>query len=562
MAAIERDERSYGLSGKVTIYGLLIVFSLFFLVPLAWALLASFKSPAELQQYPQPLLPSEWRWMNWIEVWNVIPLARFFRNTAVITGLALFGQLLSCSLVAYGFARFRFPLRRLLFGVVMAILILPSISYLIPQYVIYTRLGWLDTFLPLVVPWWLAAGPGSAFSIFLLRQFYSNIPREIEEAALVERLEAAARQSTEPPAWVAHEVPDWILPKLEAAFGAAAAGEAEALLEALLPASGNSVRIGISGVPGVGKSTFIERFGLHLVEQGHQVAVLAVDPSSKVSGGSILGDKTRMEELSRHPQAFIRPSPTGGTLGGVARRTREAMLVCEAAGFDVVIVETVGVGQSETAVAEMVDIFLLLLLPGGGDELQGIKKGIVELADAVIVNKADGDLVPAAERAVAEYYGALGLLRAPNPDWRPPVLKCSALLGQGIEEVWETVQTHREVMEASGARAAKRAAQAGAWMWTEISDGLLRRFKAHPEVARELQGLEREVRAGKTTPTAAATLRPRTRIRCKHPTICAWAGGCSPTSCASRESTPSSACRARAISACSTASTTTATPSA
>lgn len=186
MAAIERDERSYGLSGKVTIYGLLIVFSLFFLVPLAWALLASFKSPAELQQYPQPLLPSEWRWMNWIEVWNVIPLARFFRNTAVITGLALFGQLLSCSLVAYGFARFRFPLRRLLFGVVMAILILPSISYLIPQYVIYTRLGWLDTFLPLVVPWWLAAGPGSAFSIFLLRQFYSNIPREIEEAALID----------------------------------------------------------------------------------------------------------------------------------------------------------------------------------------------------------------------------------------------------------------------------------------------------------------------------------------------------------------------------------------
>ena len=281
-------------------------------------------------------------------------------------------------------------------------------------------------------------------------------------------------------------------------------GEAEALLEALLPASGNSVRIGISGVPGVGKSTFIERFGLHLLEAGHKVAVLAVDPSSKVSGGSILGDKTRMEELSRDPRAFIRPSPTGGTLGGVARRTREAMLVCEAAGFAVVIVEPVGVGQSEPAVAEMVDIFLLMLLPGGGDELQGIKKGIVELADAVIVNKADGDLKPAAERAAAEYYAALGLLRSAHQDWRPPVLKCSALKGEGIGEVWQTVQKHRAVMEASGARAAKRAAQAGAWMWAEVADGLMRRFKAHPEVARELEGLVRRVRAGKITPTAAA----------------------------------------------------------
>ncbi|NIA71823.1 methylmalonyl Co-A mutase-associated GTPase MeaB [Pelagibius litoralis] len=282
------------------------------------------------------------------------------------------------------------------------------------------------------------------------------------------------------------------------------AEESEALLEALLPDSGNSVRIGITGVPGVGKSTFIECFGLQLVEAGHKVAVLAVDPSSKVSGGSILGDKTRMEELSRHPGAFIRPSPTGGTLGGVARRTREAMLVCEAAGFDVILVETVGVGQSETAVSEMVDIFLLMLLPGGGDELQGIKKGIVELADAVIVNKADGDLAAAAERAAAEYHAALGLLRAANPDWRPPVLRCSALTGAGVAEVWETVQAHRRVMEASGARAARRAAQAGAWMWSEIRDGLLRRFKAHPRVAGELDSLEAEVRAGRTTPTAAA----------------------------------------------------------
>jgi len=282
------------------------------------------------------------------------------------------------------------------------------------------------------------------------------------------------------------------------------AEESEALLEALLPDSGNSVRIGITGVPGVGKSTFIECFGLQLVEAGHRVAVLAVDPSSKISGGSILGDKTRMEELSRHERAFIRPSPTGGTLGGVARRTREAMLVCEAAGFDVILVETVGVGQSETAVSEMVDIFLLMLLPGGGDELQGIKKGIVELADAVIVNKADGDLAAAAERAAAEYHAALGLLRAPNPDWRPPVLRCSALTGAGVAEVWETVQAHRRVMEASGARAARRAAQAGAWMWSEIRDGLLRRFKAHPGVAGELDSLEAEVRAGRTTPTAAA----------------------------------------------------------
>lgn len=281
-------------------------------------------------------------------------------------------------------------------------------------------------------------------------------------------------------------------------------GEAEALLEALLPHSGNSVRVGISGVPGVGKSTFIERLGLDLVASGHKVAVLAVDPSSRVSGGSILGDKTRMEELSRHPAAFIRPSPTGGTLGGVARRTREAMLICESAGFDVVIVETVGVGQSETAVAEMVDIFLLLLLPGGGDELQGIKKGIVELADVVVVNKADGDLAAAAERAAAEYHAALGLLRAPNPNWRPPVLRCSALTGAGIAEVWETVQKHRAVMEANGARAAKRSAQAGAWMWSEVREGLLREFREHPEVSAALAGLEAEVRAGQTPPTAAA----------------------------------------------------------
>jgi multiple sugar transport system permease protein len=186
MALADVQERRDGRGTQALIYAALIAFSVFFLVPLTWAVLASFKSPAELQQYPQPILPGEWRWRNWVEVWSVIPLARFFRNTAVITALALAGQLLSCSLVAYGFARFRFPFRRVLFGVVIAVLILPSISYLIPQYIIYTRLGWLDTFLPLVVPWWVAAGPGSAFSIFLLRQFYSNIPREIEEAALID----------------------------------------------------------------------------------------------------------------------------------------------------------------------------------------------------------------------------------------------------------------------------------------------------------------------------------------------------------------------------------------
>ena len=202
---------------------------------------------------------------------------------------------------------------------------------------------------------------------------------------------------------------------------------AEALLTQVLPHSGQAVRLGITGVPGGGKSTFIEAFGLFLISQGHRVAVLAVDPTSRRSKGSILGDKTRMEELSRAPEAFIRPSPAGRTLGGVARRTREAMLVCEAAGFDVVIVETVGVGQSETAVADMVDMFLLLLQPGSGDELQGFKRGIMELADLVVVNKADGELAPAAERAAAEYRGALQFLRPASKSWKPEVMKCSSL---------------------------------------------------------------------------------------------------------------------------------------
>jgi LAO/AO transport system kinase len=279
---------------------------------------------------------------------------------------------------------------------------------------------------------------------------------------------------------------------------------AEDLMAELLPHTGKSVRIGISGVPGVGKSTFIETFGLHVIGQGHRIAVLAVDPSSQRTGGSILGDKTRMEELTRNHSAFIRPSPSGGTLGGVARRTREAMLACEAAGYDVVVVETVGVGQSETAVSDMVDLFMLLLLPGGGDELQGIKKGIVELADLIVVNKADGALVDAARHAVAEYRHALALLRQPSKDWKVPVLTCSAATGVGVPEVWETVGRYRATLAASGALDARRAEQARAWMWSEIAETLTDAFRRHPAVRADLTGAERAVTRGDATPTAAA----------------------------------------------------------
>jgi len=279
---------------------------------------------------------------------------------------------------------------------------------------------------------------------------------------------------------------------------------AEALLAHLLPHSGRGIRLGITGVPGVGKSTFIEAFGLHVIGLGHRVAVLAVDPSSPRSGGSILGDKTRMEELSRDERAFIRPSPSGGTLGGVARRTREAMLACEAAGFDVVIVETVGVGQSETAVADMVDMFMLLLVPGGGDELQGIKKGIVELADLIVVNKADGDLAAAAERAARDYAGALHLLRPASEHWSPRVLRASARTRLGIDAVWDTVSAYRDAMGAAGAIAARRAGQAEAWMWNEVGESLIAAFRAHPAVRARLPALERRVRDGACTPTTAA----------------------------------------------------------
>ena len=281
--------------------------------------------------------------------------------------------------------------------------------------------------------------------------------------------------------------------------------EAEALVEMLLPDSGGAIRIGISGVPGVGKSSFIERFGLHLIGQGHRIAVLAVDPSSQLSGGSILGDKTRMQDLARAPAAFIRPSPTGGTLGGVARRTREALLLCEAAGFDVVIVETVGVGQSETAVAGMVDLFMLLLQPGGGDDLQGIKRGIMELADLLVVNKADGELAAAAGRAVADYQSALRLLQPGTAGWQPRVLKCSAHEGSGIAEIWTAVGDFRAAMEKrSGGLAAKRALQARAWLWRELNESLAAALTADPRVAAQLPDLEDAVAAGTMAPSAAA----------------------------------------------------------
>ena len=280
--------------------------------------------------------------------------------------------------------------------------------------------------------------------------------------------------------------------------------EAEALIDALLPKTGKSIRLGISGPPGVGKSTFIEAFGQHLIEQGHKVAVLAIDPSSKISGGSILGDKTRMTELSRRKEAFIRPSPAGETLGGVARRTREAMLLCEAAGFDVVIVETVGVGQSETAVAEMTDMFLLLLAPGGGDDLQGVKRGVMELADLLIVNKADGDLAPAAERTASDYAHALRLMRPIHADWQPGVVKCSALKGEGMQGVWDKVQDFRKATARNGEFDTRRRDQARSWLAQEVTDGLLERLRADPDLAALLAKLEARVAARKLSPAAAA----------------------------------------------------------
>jgi LAO/AO transport system kinase len=279
---------------------------------------------------------------------------------------------------------------------------------------------------------------------------------------------------------------------------------ARRILGALLPSTGKAVRLGITGVPGVGKSTFIESFGGMLVANGHRVAVLAVDPSSTRSGGSVMADKTRMERLSMRPEAFIRPSPSGGTLGGVARKTRETMLVCEAAGFDVVIVETVGVGQSETAVASMVDFFLVLLLAGAGDELQGIKKGVLEMADALAVNKADGDNRARAERAARVYELALHLLQPASPRWTPPVLTCSALEMSGIEAIWATVLRHRDVFAPSGELEERRRRQAVDWMWSLVEEGLKERFARHPDVRRHLPRVLHDVQRGLAPPTAAA----------------------------------------------------------
>lgn len=279
---------------------------------------------------------------------------------------------------------------------------------------------------------------------------------------------------------------------------------ADAVLEAVLPSTGNAVRVGISGPPGVGKSTFIEAIGNHIISQGLRLAVLAVDPSSRLTGGSILGDKTRMGELANQPNAFIRPSPGGTQLGGVARRTREAMLLCEAAGFDVVIVETIGVGQSEVAVSDMVDLFALLVSPGGGDELQGIKRGIMELADLVIVNKADGDLAAAAARTRGDYASAVHLLRPKWNTWATEVLACSALNGVGVSEVWDAVMLFRSTVTANGELLKARSAQATAWLWSEIGDTLLERFRADLHVAGLLPEIESAVSGGRVTPAKAA----------------------------------------------------------
>lgn len=288
--------------------------------------------------------------------------------------------------------------------------------------------------------------------------------------------------------------------------------QADELLTALLPHTGRALRLGISGVPGVGKSTFIEALGLYLIAQGHRVAVLAVDPSSSVSGGSILGDKTRMEHLSVHEQAYIRPSPSSGTLGGVAEKTREAMLVCEAAGYDVVIVETVGVGQSETAVANMTDMFCLLQLPNAGDDLQAIKKGVMELADLVVINKADID-PDAAMRARAQITSSLRLLglhgqhdHTPHevPLWQPQVMQISALHGQGVDAFWQHVCTFRHAQTVHGRFEAKRQQQARAWMWERIEAGLKQRFRAHSAVRAALDTTTQQVLAGQVPASTAA----------------------------------------------------------
>ncbi len=276
------------------------------------------------------------------------------------------------------------------------------------------------------------------------------------------------------------------------------------ILEELMPDVGKSIRIGITGVPGVGKSTFIEAFGLSLIEKGHRVAVLPIDPSSPITGGSIMGDKTRMTRLSSHSQAFIRPSPARGKLGGVAWKTKEIIMVCEAAQYDVILVETVGVGQSETTVAAMVDCFLVMMLPNAGDELQGIKKGILEMADLIVINKADGENLQSAENAAQQYTSALELLRPPKASWTPKVLTCSALETTGLEDLWSSVLEYQEKTISSGEWNRQRQTQANLWMKTLVEEELLIRFRQDPQVRALILRLEQSVKEGSQHPITAA----------------------------------------------------------
>lgn len=276
------------------------------------------------------------------------------------------------------------------------------------------------------------------------------------------------------------------------------------VLEGLLPHTGNSVRLGVTGVPGAGKSTFIENLGMMLAEKGHKVAVLAVDPSSQSRGGSILGDKTRMERLSFHPNAFVRPSPSGETLGGVAAKTRESMLICEAAGYDVIIVETVGVGQSEISVGSMVDFFLALMISGAGDTLQGIKKGILEVADAIAINKADGKNLERAQKAKKELEAAMQMVVPCGNDWFPPVLTCSAVTEGGTRNVWETVLEHQKVMKETGAFKRKRRNQAVEWMWALVENGLKIKFRENEDISQRIPSLTRKVHDELISPSSAA----------------------------------------------------------
>jgi LAO/AO transport system kinase len=311
-----------------------------------------------------------------------------------------------------------------------------------------------------------------------------------------------------------HELVDGVLGGDRAAVGRAVTlvesnrydhrAEARDLLDALAPHAVDAQRVGVTGVPGVGKSTFIEALGSSLTAVGHRVAVLAVDPTSTVTGGSILGDKTRMPRLSNDPSAFVRPSPSAGTLGGVTRTTRETMVVLEAAGHDVVLVETMGIGQSETVVAAMVDFFLVLMLPGAGDELQGIKKGVLELADMIAVNKADGENLPAARTAVRDYSAALRLTHPASPTWTPPVVTCSGLTGDGLDDLWGRILSHRSAMTASGEWEDRRRAQQLAWMWSMVEDRLLDSLRRDPAVLELLRTAEADVLEGRTTPAAAA----------------------------------------------------------